>query len=64
MIALQHIEPGRRLRLKSGAIVEVVENPRDGQWLVVRTIGADGTAGAGSDLVHADDVSDEFEERP
>jgi hypothetical protein len=35
-INLLHLEPGARLRLASGAVVELVENPRDGSWLLCR----------------------------
>ncbi|MBN9559627.1 MAG: hypothetical protein J0H14_02725 [Alphaproteobacteria bacterium] len=35
-INLLQLEPGARLRLANGAIVELVENPRDGSWLLCR----------------------------
>ena len=63
MIAIQHLEPGTRLKLKSGATVEIVENPRDGVWLVARTIGSDGRAADAAELVHADEVVDVSETR-
>jgi hypothetical protein len=56
MIAVQHLEPGVRLRLKGGRIVEVVENPRDGMWLVVRALPPDGRAEDSTELVHAEEV--------
>lgn len=40
-IMLQDLPVGVRLILRSGAEVEVVENPRDGQWLFVRAAGSD-----------------------
>ncbi|MEX0758808.1 MAG: hypothetical protein WD100_04450 [Tistlia sp.] len=33
---LIEIEPGARLRMANGAVVEVVENPGDGMWLFCR----------------------------
>jgi hypothetical protein len=30
------IEPGQRVRLSGGATAEVVDNPRDGAWLLLR----------------------------
>jgi hypothetical protein len=37
-INLLHLEPGARLRLAGGAVVELVENPRDGSWLLCRYV--------------------------
>jgi hypothetical protein len=53
MVSLRELVPGARLKLKSGKIVEVVENPRDGTWIIARLAGQ---RDAPSDLVHADDV--------
>ena len=33
---LLEIQPGTRLRMANGAVVEVVENPADGMWLFCR----------------------------
>lgn len=52
MLSIQHLEPGTRLKLKDGKIVEVVENPQDGTWLIVR----DSTSGASDVLCHVDDI--------
>jgi hypothetical protein len=38
LVAVQHLEPGMRLRLRGDIVAEVVENPRDGMWIVVRTV--------------------------
>ncbi len=38
MQALQDLEPGTRLKLVDGDAALVVENPRDGAWLVIRRI--------------------------
>jgi|LauGreSuBDMM15SN_2_FD.fasta_scaffold26428_3 hypothetical protein len=38
MQALQYLEPGTRLKLADGGAALVVENPRDGAWLVIRRI--------------------------
>lgn len=37
-IQLQELAVGTRLRLRDGAEVEIVENPRDGQWVFVRNV--------------------------
>jgi hypothetical protein len=58
MIAIQHLAPGTQLRLRDGTTVEIVENPRDGVWLVARAIDAQGRAADDTQLVHADDVSE------
>jgi len=35
-IDVMHIKPGARIELNDGSIVEVVENPADGYWLMAR----------------------------
>ena len=40
-IMLQDLPVGARLVLRSGSEVEIVENPRDGQWVFVRPVGTD-----------------------
>jgi len=40
-IMLQELPVGAQLVLRSGSKVEIVENPRDGQWLFVRPLGTD-----------------------
>jgi hypothetical protein len=53
MLSIQNLEPGTRLKLKDeGKIVEVVENPQDGTWLIVRNL----SPGAPEELCHADDI--------
>ena len=59
-IMLQQLPLGTRLRLKNGADVEIVENPRDGQWLFVRPV--DAAADQDPDLVFAADVVELVEE--
>ncbi len=53
-----HIEPGTRLRLVGDVIVEVMTNPQDGIWLLVRYLEVpDDPARIGSeDMVFAEDV--------
>lgn len=41
---LVEVEPGTRLRMRSGELVVVVENPQDGVWLLCRAAGAAGAA--------------------
>jgi hypothetical protein len=54
MIAVQHLEPGTKIKLRDGAIVEIDENPRDGTWLMVHYL--DDPAAPRKELAHADDV--------
>jgi hypothetical protein len=56
MISIQLLEPGARLKLRSDAVVEVFENPRDGTWLVAKAVRPDGSLDATTELVHVDDV--------
>ena len=53
MLAIQNLEPGTRIRLSDGRIVEVSQNPRDGTWLLVREIDAAATS---EEVCHVDDV--------
>jgi hypothetical protein len=58
LIAIQHLEPGTRIRIAGGVLAEIVENPRDGMWLLVRWISAPADKGAPGteELCHADQV--------
>jgi hypothetical protein len=51
-IMLQELSVGTRLILRDGAEVEIVENPRDGQWIFVKPTGSDKEP----ELVFASDV--------
>jgi hypothetical protein len=51
MVEIQHLEPGTKIKLKSGALAEVSDNPRDGVWMYVRDV----ETGA-EEMVNADDV--------
>jgi hypothetical protein len=53
MLAIQNLQPGARLKLKKDdAVAEVVDNPGDGAWLVIRRV----VPGADEELCHIDDV--------
>ena len=53
MLAIQNLQPGAKLRLKKdNAVAEVVDNPGDGAWLMIRRI----EPGASEELCHVDDV--------
>ena len=52
MLSIQHWEAGTRLKLKDGKVVEVVDNPQDGTWLIVREL----SPGAAQELCHIDDI--------
>ena len=59
MVMLQELDSGTKLRLKSGATVEVTDNPRDGSWVYVRYLNPPPAPGADADeLVFAEDVVD------
>ncbi len=55
---LLDIPAGARVRLSGDAIGEVVRNPRDGAWLLVRYLSApaDPSLEGSEELVFADDV--------
>ncbi|MPS26449.1 hypothetical protein [Pigmentiphaga sp.] len=53
------IEPGTRLRTNEGAIVELIENPRDGVWLICRYVehpSEPGLVGDAEQTVFAQDI--------
>lgn len=60
MIALQDLELGARIKIKGDIVGEVIENPKDGMWVLVRWISAPGDPDAAGkeELVHADQVLD------
>ena len=60
IVNLIDLEPGQRVRLHSGAVAEVVSNPRDGVWLFVRYLAhPDDPASVGAeDMVFAQDVTE------
>jgi hypothetical protein len=36
VLNLREVEPGVTIQLKDGATAEVIDNPRDGMWLICR----------------------------
>lgn len=60
IVNLIELEPGQRVRLRDGAVVDVVSNPRDGVWLFVRyPAHPDEPAPEGAeDMVFAQDVTE------
>lgn len=58
MINLMTVENGTRLKLRSGAIGEVIENVGDGIWVQMRMlVDADGQAIDEEELVHCEDIT-------
>lgn len=56
---LVDLQPGVRVRMADGAVAEIVENPQDGFWLIVRYLDHPSDAslvGAGEQQVFATDV--------
>lgn len=37
-IVFTQLEPGEKIRTSNGDIVEVVQNPKDGYWLIVKYV--------------------------
>jgi hypothetical protein len=56
MLAIQHLQPGTRLKLHDGSLAEVRENPHDGTWLLVRRLPAQ--EGADDELLFIDDIAE------
>jgi hypothetical protein len=58
VIAIQDLAPGTRLKLKGEIVAEVVENPKDGMWLLVRRVPAprQEEREGKEELCHADEV--------
>jgi hypothetical protein len=56
MLAIQHLQPGTRLKLHDGGLAEVRENPHDGTWLLVRRLPAQ--EGAEDELLFIDDIAE------
>lgn len=56
MIAIQHLNPGTRLRLIDGGVAEIRENPQDGTWLIVRRLTPQ--PGAEDELLIVDDIAE------
>ena len=58
-INLVDLRPGVRVRMADGAVAEIVENPQDGFWLIVRYLSHPGDpslADAGEQQVFATDA--------
>jgi hypothetical protein len=36
LVPIRELEPGDRVHLKGNILAEVVDNPRDGMWIIVR----------------------------
>jgi hypothetical protein len=53
-IMLQDLPVGARLVLRNGSQVEIVENPRDGQCILVKAVGSD----QDPELVFASEVAE------
>jgi hypothetical protein len=53
MLAIQNLQPGAKIRLKKdNAVAEVVDNPQDGTWLMIRRE----TPGAEEELCSVDEI--------
>jgi hypothetical protein len=58
LVPVRELEPGERILLRGEVLAEVVENPRDGMWIVVRYLETpEGpVAGERIEMASADDV--------
>ncbi len=57
------LEPGTRLRLVGDAVAEVVANPQDGVWLLLRYVAAPSNPGqvGTEEMIFAEDVLEVIE---
>ena len=54
---LMRAGPGTKLKLRDGSVIEIVENPQDGYWLLVRFVESPDESKAGTqDMVFFEDV--------
>lgn len=58
LVSVQRLEPGTKIALKGDIVAEVVENPRDGMWVVVRYLQTPAgiVAGEQVEMTMADDI--------
>ncbi len=57
MLNIAALPVGARVWLKDGGAAEVVENPEDGMWVMVRHLGGGAEPVGTEELVHADQVA-------
>jgi hypothetical protein len=55
-IAIRELNPGERIRLKGDILAEVVDNPRDGMWIIVRSLETPAGPVTEPEMVMADEV--------
>jgi len=57
-VPIRELDPGDRVRLKGDILAEVVDNPRDGMWIIVRYLEtpAGPVKGSEPEMVMADEV--------
>ena len=60
MVNLIELIPGTRLSLTNGLVAEVVDNPRDGMWVIVRYLDSSGdeSQSGEEDMVFAQDIAE------
>lgn len=63
LINVLHLVPGQQVRLIGGATAEVVTNPQDGVWLLLRYLSSTANPAlvGTEDMVFAEDVLDVLE---
>ena len=57
-VPIRELDPGDRIRLRGDILAEVVDNPRDGMWIIVRSLqtAAGPVTGSEPEMVMADEV--------
>jgi hypothetical protein len=57
-LPLRELEPGERIRLRGDIVAEVMENPRDGMWIIVKYLStpAGPVTSDALEMVASDDV--------
>ncbi len=63
-VKLQTLEEGTKLRLKGDITAEVISNPRDGVWVIVRHLssGEDPSQGGDEEMAFVEDVLEVLDE--
>tara|TARA_B100000749_G_C18077712_1_gene322318 strand:+ start:150 stop:353 length:204 start_codon:yes stop_codon:yes gene_type:complete len=60
IVNLMELTPGTKIRLIGGLVAEVVDNPRDGMWVIVRCLDSSGDESlfGEEEMVFAQDISE------
>lgn len=62
MVSVQDLPVGARVLVADKTVAEVLANPHDGMWLVVRTVAPAEAAGESEYMLHFSDVQSVVED--